>query len=193
MNNEQGKGNLGNALIYEDYVPLFAISLSPDDPRLMSPHQFELQNLNTLKMLWYMQENFHDLPEQYHDLEPAFQRLDNKIDMLLQMAGQLLGQSQQLPPTTRIRLNSASLSWLSSTGAEVGSIWLVQAYVLSSVPIPLSLLGEITAVHPEAGQYWNEMALQSLGGPAVDLLDKIIFRAHRRAVAQQRRSTSSRP
>jgi len=192
MNQEQDQGHLGNALIYEDYVPLFAVALSGGDaPALVANHQLELQNLNTLRMLWYMQESFHELPEHYHELLPVFQRLDNKIDMLMQMVGQVVSQSVQLPRSTRIRLCSTKMSWLSPSQVELSTKWKIECYLLASIPIPLTIVGNVLAVRPEGEHFWIDVELEPLGEQLSDLLDKIIFRAHRRAVAKQRHAGDS--
>jgi hypothetical protein len=187
MSNEQNQEHLGKALIYEDQIPLLAEQIK-DDTRQVSGQRLELQNLKILRLLWNMQESLHELPEQYHELESVFLRLDNKLDVLLELLGQIASQTMDLPPQSRIRLNSIRLSWLSESAPQPASRWQVECYVIPSVPTPLTLSGRVCAIHPEGSSFWIELELEPLGELVADLLDKIIFRAHRRAVARQRHS-----
>ncbi|MEO6078230.1 MAG: PilZ domain-containing protein [Steroidobacteraceae bacterium] len=116
-------------------------------------------------------------------------RLEVKMNLLLDLVGQLLAAAQPRPPATVIRFNALGGVWKSLTPLRVGERGLLDIYLRDSLPRPITLVANITQVAD--GQVRASFAPP--GEAAADLIEKLAFRRHRRQVAgvrQPRRSGS---
>lgn len=117
-------------------------------------------------------------------------RLEVKMNLLLDLMGQLLAATQPRPAATLIRFNALGAVWRSSAPPKPGELGLLDIYLRDSLPQPLTLPGTISQVTAD-GQVKATFAPP--GEATADLIEKLAFRRHRRQVAgvrQPRRSTS---
>jgi Atypical PilZ domain, cyclic di-GMP receptor len=117
-------------------------------------------------------------------------RLEVKMNLLLDLMGQLLAAARPRPAATVIRFNALGAVWKSSAPRRVGEQGLLDIYLRDSLPQPLTVIANVTHVAAD-GQV---KATFSPPGEAVsELIEKLAFRRHRRQVAgarQPRRSGS---
>lgn len=119
-----------------------------------------------------------DAPE----LAAHLSRLDQKLDLLLDLAGQWLQREMALPPTQALRLGARGVIWRPAQQLQAGPAW-VRLYLRPGLPKPLELPAALRPL-PD-GSLLAEFA--GLDASVTDGLERYIFRCHRRAVAQARR------
>lgn len=117
-------------------------------------------------------------------------RLEVKLNLVLDLMGQLLAASQPRPAATLIRFNALGAVWNSAVALRPGEQGLLDIFLRDSLPQPLTLIANVTAFSPE-GQ--ARATFTPPGEATADLIEKLAFRRHRRHVAgvrQPRRSGS---
>lgn len=120
------------------------------------------------------------LPEDDPHVTAQLQRLDQKIDLLLNLVGQWLTRELALPAPRPARLGVRGVLWRADVSPGAGR---VDIYLRAGLPVALSLPA---VLQPAAdGQVLAEF--QGLDAAVMESLERYIFRCHRRAVAQARR------
>jgi hypothetical protein len=111
-------------------------------------------------------------------------RLDFKLNLLLDLAGQLLAQSHTRVGPIAIRLNSLGASWKTDATLEEGTHGILEVGLRDIVVQPLNLPSQIvTAVKPGEAR----ARFTVLGEVVADHIEKLVFRRHRRKIADSRR------
>jgi hypothetical protein len=123
-------------------------------------------------------------PDDHSQYYADIVRLDMKVNMLLEMVGQLLAAHQPRPDAMSIRFNKLGAVWHHKGAAPaVNSNGLLEVYLKECVAEPLRLLGKIASVGPDGRV---KMQFDPVGQAVSDLLEKLAFRRHRRQVAGAR-------
>lgn len=114
-------------------------------------------------------------------------RLEFKLDVLLATLGRLLAKDASVPAGVPLRMYAGGVEWL-TTGQRplTGVRGRVTLYVNPAFPRPLVLHGEVTGHRSDAQGLWAQFAFAGLGAGVVDLLERFVFRQHRRQVAGAR-------
>jgi hypothetical protein len=107
-------------------------------------------------------------------------RLEVKMNLILDLLGQLLAAQHPRPAATAIRFNALGAVWKSSAPPRVGEQGLLDIYLRDSLAQPLSLPASVTQVSAD-GQV--KVAFTPPGEATADLIEKLAFRRHRRHVA----------
>jgi hypothetical protein len=111
-------------------------------------------------------------------------RLDLKINLLLDLVGQILVMNRPRPPAVPIRFNALGAVWKGNSPLpEAGSTGVAEIYLRDCVAEPLRLIGRIANVTPD-GQI--KARFTPPGETIADLIEKISFRRHRRKIAESR-------
>lgn len=116
------------------------------------------------------------------ELLAHLQRLDQKLDLLMELVGQWLHGELALPPAQLLRLSARGVVWRPAQALPAGPA-SVRLYLQPGLPKPLDLPAMLRPL--EDGSMLAAFA--GLDGPVTDALERYIFRCHRRAVAQARR------
>lgn len=125
-------------------------------------------------------ENADENPAHAADL----MRLELKVNLLLDLVGQILASNRPRPPAVPVRFNSLGATWRSSAPLpEAGTAGVVEIYLHDCLAEPLRLPGRIASVMPD-GHIKARFA--PVGETVADLLEKLAFRRHRRLVAGSR-------
>lgn len=174
-------------LVYEGTVPLTCQYLDnmPDDDELTL---ININNEKVLRMVAALDEMHIDTREEpghAHDIA----RLEFKINMLMDLVGQLLERQLELPARRNICVNAHGMQIdLSEQDAiDPGQLIKVSIYFVESYPRPVDLFVSIANTSPHHTVSGQVLALSE---SVQDLLERLIFRQHRRNVAQQRISKS---
>jgi hypothetical protein len=181
---------LQNELAYQDLLPVGwrPISKAPDMATVTSMAD---SNVRILQVCAAIEEQ--GAVEKKDEKSPHsadIMRLEVKMNLLLDLMGQLIAASQPRPPTTVIRFNALGAVWNATVPMRVGEQGMLEIYLRDSLPRPLTLVANITQVRPD-GQV--RAAFAPPGEAASDLIEKLAFRRHRRQVAgvrQPRRAGS---
>jgi hypothetical protein len=176
----------GMGLYYEDLLPLRCRALdgAPDNARLAHVREASEETLRVFSVL----DEYHpELNDEHPAIARELQRMDFKINLLLELVSQVLTRDRPLPPAVPVRLATASLSWTDSAAPAVGSWVELELYLSPRYPAPLTLLARIQAVEAENGASRVTADFGTLTEPVQEWLEKTIFRRHRRQIAQTRR------
>ena len=122
--------------------------------------------------------------EREDDVSPELLRIDAKINMLLDLMGQLLTANRPRPVPVSVRFNTQGAMWQAGPQAPAsGSQGLVLLYLRDYLPEALRLLGRVTEITPDRRV---KVRFAPLGEATAALMEKLIFRHHRRLVAGSR-------
>ena len=124
--------------------------------------------------------------DEEHALAQDLQRVEFKVNVLIQLAARLLKRDEGVPPVRHWRLHGAGLEWLVTDDAPAQGPGLVSLYVSRNFPQPLVLPGQVAGTREDASGRWAQFRFEGLTPVVAELLEKLIFRHHRRAVAGTR-------
>ncbi|HEX2586444.1 MAG TPA: PilZ domain-containing protein [Steroidobacteraceae bacterium] len=171
-------------LAYEDVLPVRwrAANGQPSETfrrSCMDGNLKILQAAAALEEHGQPEKNKQDDHSQYH---ADIVRLDMKINLLIEMVGQLLAANQPRPEAMSIRFNKLGAVWThkGTPPPVANAAGLLEVYLKESVAEPLRLLGRIASVGPDGRV---KMQFDPVGQAVADLLEKLAFRRHRRQVA----------
>ncbi len=111
-------------------------------------------------------------------------RLELKVNLLLELVGQILASNRPRPPAVPVRFNAQGAVWRGSgTLPDAGAVGIAEIYLHASLAEPLRLPGRISSVTPDGH---IKVRFAPVGEAVADLLEKLAFRRHRRQVAGSR-------
>jgi len=114
-------------------------------------------------------------------------RLDFKLNVLLDLVGQLLAQSQPHPQSRQIRFNAMGAVWKTGESLKPGEHGILEITLRDVIVQPLHLPAQIVA-GAEPG--FTRARFLSLGESVADHIEKLVFRRHRRKIAGARQNIS---
>jgi hypothetical protein len=171
--------SLGSGLVLEDRLPLrWHAFVSP----VTSPHQ-HLSNEETLRVILSLDDHHVEASDENPEFAHEVQRLESKINLILELVSQVLARQLQLPEALPVRLSAHEIEWQTASALASGSPVLLEIYVSPRYPRPLFL--PATVKDSSGGRV--RAVFDGLGEPVQDLLEKLIFRHHRRQIAATRR------
>jgi hypothetical protein len=176
---EQSPAIAGQPLVYETRLPLEWLPDAPADAgRLADLRQ---RNLRLLRQLDLLEQQTAE-PGEGHGAGQELARIEAKLDLLLDLVGGLLARQTGAPAAVTVRISADGLQWPASGQVPaVGALGEVRLALRPELPHPLCLPVRIVA----AGA-WVEAEFLELGEALVEMLEKTVFRYHRRQVAQAR-------
>ncbi|HYM34576.1 MAG TPA: PilZ domain-containing protein [Steroidobacteraceae bacterium] len=116
-------------------------------------------------------------------------RLDAKLNLLIDMVGRLLIQNYPRPPLTSVRFNIRGATWSPANVDEcqLNSTGTFEVYLQDYLVDPLRLIGTVTSRTAHRVDLKFEQSPEAIAS----LLEKYIFRRHRRKVADVKKPTAS--
>ncbi len=176
----------GLELRYEDLLPLRCTTLTapPDSTRI---HHLQERNDEVLRVLAALDEYHPEPADDHAQLTHELQRLDFKLNLLLDLISRLLAAQQPLPPAVALRLAASDLEWVTERPPPAGTWVEIELYLNPRYPAPLALPGQVASLDHTHGGTRVRVTFSALSEPVRDRLEKIIFRQHRRLIAQARR------
>ena len=181
---------LNNELAYQDLLP---VAFKPLAQPLELPAITALtdRNVRLLQVCAVLEE--HGATEKKDESTPHaadMMRLEVKVNLLLDLVGQLLAAQLPRPAQTLVRFNAMGAVWKTLDPPRVGQQGLLEIWLRDSLPQPLALVANVTQV---AADGHVKASFVPPGEATADLLEKLAFRRHRRQVAgvrQPRRAGS---
>jgi Atypical PilZ domain, cyclic di-GMP receptor len=179
---------LHNELAYEDVLPIGWRALSkPLDMAAVSA--LTERNIRTLLVCATIEEQGPVEKAEDKSLHSTdLLRLEVKMNLVLELMGQLLAAQQPRPRPVSVRFNALGANWRATTPPRVGEQGLLDIYLRECLAQPLTLIANVTHVSVEGVV---KVAFTPPGEATADLIEKLAFRRHRRHVAgvrQPRRS-----
>lgn len=177
---------LGDGLIFEESLPvgwtpgplaegLVLARLNTDNHQLLGAES----SLDEVRVHEALKD---ESPALLHEL----QRLEYKVNILLRLTAELALRSSGLPPAERVRMSSHAVEWIGEHALPTGDTGLLSIYINPALPqalrIPCAVAGQRIIEDSRATQ----LRFVGLSDAVVDMLEKLIFRHHRRLVAGAR-------
>jgi Atypical PilZ domain, cyclic di-GMP receptor len=111
-------------------------------------------------------------------------RLERKMNLLLDLVGQILATNRPRPTPASVRFNALGAVWRGTPPLpEAGAQGILEVYLHDCLAQPLRLPGRVTNVTPDGNV---KARFVPLGEPVADLIEKMAFRRHRRQIAGNR-------
>ena len=171
---------LYDELAYQDVLPVeWRVLPGAIDQALAA--SFTERNVRVLQAYAAIEERAPAKPE---GPETELQRLDHKVDLLLDLVGQLAAAQRPRPDPVPIRFNARGAVWRGGAPLpESGAQGIAEIHLRNFTVEPLRLVGRIADVTAEG----NVKARFSPIAPlAAALIEKLILRHHRRQIARSR-------
>jgi hypothetical protein len=167
-------------LAYEDVLPVsWKPVTEPFEPSLVGSYQD--RNLRVLQAIAALDDHQVEKADENAPHHADIMRLDLKLNLLLDMVGQLLVASNPRPRAIPIRFNALGAVWQGYPPLpEMGNQGILEIYLRDFVAEPLRLFGRIASVGPDGRV---KARFVPPGEHIADLLEKLAFRKHRRQVA----------
>jgi hypothetical protein len=177
---------LGDGLVYEELLPLAwapgpladGLSLA----RLNADNQQLLAAEASLDEVRVHEALKDESPALLHEL----QRLEFKINILLRLTAEIAVRGSALPPPQRVRLTSQALEWFGERTPPAAETGLLALYINHALPQSVKIPCVVDSVRSMDGLHVARLRFVGLSEAVVHLLDKLIFRHHRRLVAGAR-------
>lgn len=175
-----------NALVFEATTPLL-FRVLPDGASPPNKATWLANNLRVFQACDVLDER---APADRSEVDPVvaleLRRLDLKMTLMLELMGELLAATTGSgPQRVDIELDFRGVKWTPSDhAASVGTRGTLDLYIHPNIPRPLKFSGRIAAVdHNNDSIRFEFDALSELES---DQLERLIFRHHRRKVADAR-------
>ena len=177
---------LGDGLIFEDSLPVgwtpgplaegsALARLNTDNHQLLGAES----SLDEVRVHEALKD---ESPALLHEL----QRLEYKVNILLRLTAELALRSSGLPPAERVRLSSHALEWFGEQTPPTGSTGQLSLYINPALPQPLRIPCVVAGERIIEDSRATQLRFAGLSDAVVDMLEKLIFRHHRRLVAGAR-------
>jgi hypothetical protein len=185
MHEETHKGFF-EGLFYEDILPLEWRRLGTEPEHMYLAHLNET-NDDTLRMLAIMDERSLEKTEEGATVAAELTRLETKVNLLLDMVGQILANHLLLPEQIPVRLGANGIEFAHAKPPTAHERVVVSLYLHPRYPRPFEVLGKVVSVDDTGqGAYWVRVRFEGVSHSVEDWLEKFIFRRHRRLIAQSR-------
>lgn len=178
-----------SGLAYESEAPLGwkSVDRFPDGPEL---HKLHVRNAQLLIADASLEEHHRriDPKDESQPFYQELQRLEFKLDIVLRLIGDLLEQREVLPPRRKFRIHAQGLEWIETeTKLATKARGIVCLYLNKTLPYPVELPCEIVAVLPATAEGTPVRGeFRVMNAQVGELIEKLIFRHHRRQVAEAR-------
>jgi len=153
----------------------------PSDSKLAHMNEHNEKVLNQILALdGLSSESSDDDPELSADLA----RIEGKLNLLLDMVSIIIEKESSLPDKKNVTLYASHIDWIQSSPLEYTQDWVeLFVWLRSDYPKPFHLYGQIEKI---PGGELLRLRYCGLNDGVVTHLEKIIFRHHRRVIAQSR-------
>ncbi len=169
-------------LFCEVNCPLY---LSPVEARVVISPSIDLANQNCLRIILGLDEVVHEHVDESLEISHDLQRLDFKVNVILELVAQLISQNIELPPSVDLKLGSHALQWISSEmPTQLGQLLEVKLYLDPRFSFPLTLSGQVVDLRKVGNAHQIQLELDPPTLQTQELLEKYIFRCHRRHIAR---------
>lgn len=174
---------LGDGLIFEESLPVVwtpgVLADGAQLARLNADNHQLLGAESSLDEVRVHEALKDESPALLHEL----QRLEYKVNMLLRLTAELALRSSGLPEPERVRMSSRALEWFGEHAARPEATGLLSIYINPALPQPLKIPSVVSGEGLVDGVRTTRFRFVGMSDAVVDMLEKLIFRHHRRLVA----------
>jgi len=181
---------LGDGLIFEESLPVAWVQGALADGLLLARLNADNHQLlgaeSSLDEVRVHEALKDESPALLHEL----QRLEYKVNILLRLVGELAVRSSGLPAAQRVRMSARAIEWIGEAGPATGATGLLSLYINPALPQPLRIPCVVAGQRIIEDSRATQLHFMGLSEAVVDMLEKLIFRHHRRLVAGARLAAS---
>ncbi len=159
-------------------------------PEMTSVASLRRNNLLTFSLLETLSDQQSAAHEPHHS-SPELQRIENKLNLLIDMLSKLCGESEQHRVLIPVRLSCKGIEWQSDAAPDDAASLLLEIYPDGEMQHALKIIARVVSVAEQDGRYFVRTRFTSLDEVERNHLEKWIFAHHRRMVAQIRNSSVS--
>lgn len=141
----------------------------------------------TLRNYYLLDERTQEPGDDRDESAPELVRIEQRLNLVIELLGQVLSHSLELPSAVPCILGRDTFEWSSHGTPAAGECVRLALYLHTHYPKPLVLFGQVTHVVRGADTSQVVVQLAQLSESVGDWLDRLIFRAHRRRIALVRR------
>lgn len=189
---EPRKNKLGSGLVYTDSIPFSWRELDAWPANAVAA-SIAHNSQQVLRLILSLEEQ---APEPAPDAEPEQEdiaRLEFKVNLLIDLVGQLLAQNALIPPSVMVNMSADGLEWSAATAPAPGRYLELALYPSLKYPRPVILPAFVDGVEPAPEGFRIRVIFPDLGTPLQDTLERFIFRHHRRTIAHRRDAGAAVP
>lgn len=168
---------------------LFPLVWEPCTGELSEPARRAVDeaNVTTLRNYLLLDSRTYEAGDEREEATPELQRLEQRLNLVIDLLAQVLSRDLQLPTPASCEVSRDAVVWTAASLPAVGDRIKLSLYLNPHYPRPLVLYGNIESLQARAEGRCARMALSELTEPVAEGLDRLIFRDHRRRVAQTKR------
>jgi hypothetical protein len=176
---------LAEGLSFEASLPFAwrVLDAVPDAAHLAYWNEY---NEAALRSMAALDEYTNQPPEEYTTQGHDLARLEFKVNLMLDLIGQLLAQQMLLPDAVWLKVGARGIEWASPQAPALGEPLLLQLYLTPSYPRPLELPATVVKCDTLTVGARCTAVFVGCSELVQDWLEKLIFRHHRRRVAHAR-------
>jgi hypothetical protein len=108
------------------------------------------------------------------------QRIDSKLNAIMELFAILLERDAIAPPRVPLRFNAHGIEWQAAPAPATGRAIAIRIHLEACAALPLELAA-VTLDPPEPG--WAAARFEGVRAPLHEAIAKMVFREHRRQVA----------
>ncbi len=179
-----------SGLVCRDYLPIRWRAMTSEQ---WSIEQANIDQLNQerLRVINNLDDHRPDAVEDLPGVAQELQKLDFKLNLILEMLGQIMSVNDAPPVASDVLLAADKMAWShGSTDSSILGEWVkVEVFLHPRYPFPIILVGKrVVSDDPEMNQ---QILLEPLSEQAQELYEKYLFRCHRRQIARERQKLKS--
>ena len=180
---------LHQELAYADSLPV-AMTVAAGLVDVATLAGWTERNLRLLQACAALEETTQlDVADEASPYAAELQRIDLKVNLLLELVGLLVAASQSRPAPAALRFNVQGMLWRHNGPLPpVDTPVRIEIYLRENMVQPLTLMGHM---REESAGGMASVRFDDLPEPVADHIKKLVFRRHRRQVAVARATRRS--
>lgn len=181
---QQGAPVDSSGLSFSDNISIEwrRVEYTPDDDHLAVVNESNESFLRAVAAL----SSFPGEHEEESAISAELERLDHKMNLVLDLVSQLVYKQLDIPQKTTATLSANDLVWQEPNPPNSAEVLFMQVYIEHGTPKPLCFYGEVTSSEEDRRAGRCRVRYFGLSQSVQSWLDKLIFRHHRREVAFKR-------
>lgn len=174
---------LGDRVFCDDRIG-FAAAALPEAPSAMALARVNQRNVAVLRSLAMLEE--HDDAVSDDGERAELHRLEGKVDLLLELVSELVRERRPGSEPRVVRFSAEGVCWTGSEPEPVDALLLTEWFLVAAWPVSLKLHVRVASCERQADGHRLCGRLEGTNDIVKDWLEKLVFRRHRRAIAQRR-------
>lgn len=177
-------GPLEGRLHWSGRVPLqWRVLQHPPNPGERA--RVEERNTTLLNALDLVEEGAGHHQEEPSPMVAQLERLEAKFDLVITLLSEILLPDEIAPQTVALRMSARGVAFETAEPVAPGTLVELSVHFSASLPRPVVLYGEVVPGEPGEERQLS-VAFRDTGSAVKERLERLVFRRHRRSIAQQR-------